>query len=63
MTLEGRIHKPGQKKILALDGGIRGMMTIEVLARIEQDLLCRTFGNCLAGDKLDRDVGNMMGKE
>ena len=39
MTLEERITKPGQKKILALDGGgIRGMMTVEVLAGIEKIL-------------------------
>ncbi|MFA7059551.1 MAG: patatin-like phospholipase family protein [Pedobacter sp.] len=29
----------------------------------EQDFLCRTFGNCLAGDELDREVGNMIGKK
>lgn len=29
----------------------------------EQDLLCRTFGNCLAGDMLDREVGDMIGKK
>lgn len=28
----------------------------------EQDFLCRTFGNCLAGDMLDREVGDMIGK-
>jgi uncharacterized protein len=39
MTLEERINNPGQKKILALDGGgIRGMMTVEVLAGIENIL-------------------------
>ncbi|MEI6827995.1 MAG: patatin-like phospholipase family protein [Desulfuromonadales bacterium] len=27
----------------------------------EQDLLCRTFGNCLVGDPLDREVGDMIG--
>lgn len=27
----------------------------------EQDLLCRTFGECLAGDPLDREVGDMVG--
>ncbi len=29
----------------------------------EQDFLCRTFGKCLAGDKLDREVGDMIGKK
>ncbi|MGE0645458.1 MAG: patatin-like phospholipase family protein [Nitrospira sp.] len=39
MTLAERIQSPGPKKILALDGGgIRGMMTIEVLAEIENRL-------------------------
>ena len=28
----------------------------------EQDFLCRTFGKCLAGDKLDREIGDMIGK-
>ncbi len=28
----------------------------------EQDLLCRSFGNCLAGDQLDREVGDLMKK-
>ena len=27
----------------------------------EQDLLCRVFGKCLAGDPLDREVGDLMG--
>ena len=27
----------------------------------EQDFLCRTFGTCLAGDPLDREVGDMIG--
>jgi len=29
----------------------------------EQDLLCRVFGNCLAGDRLDREVGDLIGKK
>jgi hypothetical protein len=29
----------------------------------EQDFLCRTFGDCLAGDHLDREVGDMIGKK
>ncbi len=36
MTLAERIRAPGSKKILALDGGgIRGMITVEILAAIE----------------------------
>jgi Patatin-like phospholipase len=27
----------------------------------EQDLLCRVFGKCLAGDPLDREIGDLMG--
>ena len=39
MTLAERIQDKGPKKILALDGGgIRGMITIEVLAAIETEL-------------------------
>ena len=29
----------------------------------EQDLLCRAFGNCLFGDELDREVGDLVDKE
>ncbi len=28
----------------------------------EQDFLCRTFGKCLAGDPLDREVGDVIGQ-
>jgi hypothetical protein len=28
----------------------------------EQDFLCRTFGRCLSGDPIDREVGDMIGK-
>jgi len=28
----------------------------------EQDLLCRSFGKCLAGDAIDLEVGDMIGK-
>lgn len=28
----------------------------------EQDFLCRVFGKCLAGDVLDRELGDMIGK-
>ena len=29
----------------------------------EQDLLCRAFGNCLCGDMLDREVGDLIDEE
>ena len=28
----------------------------------EQDQLCRVFGNCRAGDQLDREIGTLMGE-
>ena len=35
--------------------------TLMFAALNEQDFLCRSFGKCLAGDPLDREVGNMIG--
>ena len=44
MSLNEKIHGPGPKKILALDGGgIRGMISVEVLAKLE-DLLRKKTG-------------------
>ncbi len=34
-----------------------------VSALNEQDFLCRAFGKCLAGDELDREVGDMIGRK
>ena len=37
MTVADKLAKPGPRKLLALDGGgIRGLITIEVLAEIER---------------------------
>lgn len=39
MSIQGKEHKTGPRKLLALDGGgIRGIMALEVLARIESEL-------------------------
>jgi len=39
VTLAERIAAPGQKRLLTLDGGgIRGLITIEVLAHVEETL-------------------------
>ena len=29
----------------------------------EQDFLCRVFGKCLAGDPLDQEIGDLIGKQ
>ena len=59
MTAEERLEAPGQKKILALDGGgIRGTITIEVLAGIEDilngaDVAVEAAGNKAMADGVD----------
>lgn len=43
MTLEQRITAPGPKKILSCDGGgILGLMSVEILAKLEADLRTET---------------------
>jgi uncharacterized protein len=36
-------------------------LALMVAAQNEQDLLCRVFGKCLAGEMIDREVGNLIG--
>jgi hypothetical protein len=51
MTLTDRIHAAGQKRLLTLDGGgIRGLITIEVLAHLEDTLRARYPRERWAGD-------------
>ena len=39
MSVSDKLKKTGPRKLLALDGGgIRGMLTVEILARIERTL-------------------------
>lgn len=46
MTLEERINSPGPKKILTLDGGgIRGIITLEILMKLEKTLRERFSSN------------------
>lgn len=63
MTLEERIERPGAKKMLAIDGGgIRGVLALEVLHKIE-DLLKAQSGRgtfCLA-DYFDYIAGTSTG--
>ncbi len=36
-------------------------LALMLAAQIQQDFLCRVFGECLAGDPIDREVGDMIG--
>lgn len=58
-----RMRQPGPKKILACDGGgIRGLISVEILARLESDLR-KHFGqpNLLLGDYFDFICGTSTG--
>jgi uncharacterized protein len=58
-----RIQSPGPKKILACDGGgIRGLMSVEILARIESELRAK-FGrpNLVLADYFDFCCGTSTG--
>jgi patatin-like phospholipase/acyl hydrolase len=49
----GDMHKLYQAQSLPL--------ALMFAAQNEQDLLCRIFGRCLAGDEIDSEVGNLIG--
>jgi patatin-like phospholipase len=51
---------PEEMNLLYNAGSIPGALMGAALA--EQDFLCRTFGKCLVGDAIDREVGDMIGK-
>ena len=52
--------KPGEMNLLYNASSIPSALMFAALN--EQDFLCRVFGKCLAGDPLDREVGDMIGK-
>jgi patatin-like phospholipase/acyl hydrolase len=63
-ALEKRITALGPKKILALDGGgIRGMLTVEVLAEIEELLrkALKRDANFVLADYFDYIAGTSTG--
>ncbi len=51
---------PDEMNLLYNAGSIPSALMYAALN--EQDFLCRTFGRCLVGDPLDREVGDMIGK-
>lgn len=64
-ALETRIRAPGPKKILACDGGgIRGLMSVEILAALEEALrvkLGRAKGAFVLADHFDYACGTSTG--
>jgi patatin-like phospholipase/acyl hydrolase len=50
---------PSEMNLIYNAGSIPSALMFAALN--EQDLLCRVFGKCLAGDPLDREVGDLMG--
>jgi uncharacterized protein len=52
--------KPGEMNLLYNASSVPSALMFAALN--EQDFLCRVFGKCLAGDPLDREVGDMIGK-
>jgi hypothetical protein len=52
--------EPGAMNLLYNAGSIPSALMFAALN--EQDFLCRVFGECLAGEELDREVGDMIAK-
>jgi patatin-like phospholipase/acyl hydrolase len=52
--------KPGEMNLLYNATSIPSALMYAALN--EQDFLCRVFGRCVAGDELDMEVGDMIGK-
>ncbi len=53
--------KPGEMNLLYNASSIPSALMFAALN--EQDFLCRVFGQCLAGDPVDREVGDMIGRK
>jgi patatin-like phospholipase/acyl hydrolase len=52
--------RPDEMNVLYNAGSLPSALMFAALN--EQDFLCRVFGKCLAGNPLDREVGDMIGK-
>ena len=53
--------QPGQMNLLYNASSLPSALMFAALN--EQDFLCRVFGRCLAGDPLDREVGDMINRK
>lgn len=51
--------RPGEMNLIYNASSIPSALMYAALN--EQDLLCRVFGKCMAGDPLDREVGDLIG--
>ena len=52
--------RPNEMNLLYNAGSVPSALMFAALN--EQDMLCRIFGKCLAGDALDREVGDLIGQ-
>jgi hypothetical protein len=52
--------RPGQMNLLFNASAIPSALMFAALN--EQDFLCRVFGDCLVGDPLDLEIGDMIGQ-
>ena len=57
---DGQLHPVAMHKLFQAEALPAALM---FSALNEQDLLCRVFGNCLAGDTIDRELGDLIGKK
>lgn len=56
-------YRPGELgRIHFLDGALRSLRGLLESNTLEQDKLCRVFGNCRHGHRIDREFGDMIGK-
>jgi patatin-like phospholipase/acyl hydrolase len=53
--------QPCEMNILYLSSSLP--LALMFAALNEQDFLCRVFGKCLAGDPLDQEIGDLIGKQ
>jgi len=62
MSVQEVMKRTGQRKLLALDGGgIRGLISIEVLAKLEQELRRDHAGDFVLADAFDYVAGTSTG--
>ncbi len=55
------LHQPGQfSNINRIGGALRTLKQVMSSVRVQQDMLCRVLGRCLAGNRLDSELGALI---